>query len=106
LISFVFNGCTSSHISNHHDLRESLGCDGNGRGEFFKTSAHEEAQKLGAGERSLLVGYWRIRSTTLFNDEDFKYASSVQGIEHDSSNNLPFLKKTVRFGSEPVTTEV
>jgi hypothetical protein len=33
-----------------------------------------------------------------------KYASSVQEIEHDSTNNLPFLKKTaLRLGA--LTTE-
>jgi hypothetical protein len=42
------------------------------RGEVFRTSAHEEVQKLSAGERNLLTHYWQIRSTTLFNNEDFK----------------------------------
>jgi len=43
-----------------------------GRGEVFKISAHEEAQNLSTGEKSLLVGYWRIQSTTLLSDEEFK----------------------------------
>jgi len=42
------------------------------RGEVFRTSAHEDVQKLGAGEKALLAGYWRIRSTPLFTDESFK----------------------------------
>jgi hypothetical protein len=43
-----------------------------GRGQVFQTSAHEEAQKLGKGERALLAGYWRIRSSVLLDDEEFK----------------------------------
>jgi len=42
------------------------------RGQVFQTSAYEEMQKLGKGERAILAGYWRIRSAVLLNDEEFK----------------------------------
>jgi len=42
------------------------------RGDVFKTSAYEEVKKLSTSEKTLLAGYWRIRSTALLNDEGFK----------------------------------
>jgi hypothetical protein len=41
------------------------------RGQVFQTSAHE-VQKLGKGERTLLTGYWKIKSAVLLNDVTFK----------------------------------
>jgi hypothetical protein len=41
-------------------------------GQVFQTSAHEEVQKLGKGERVLLTGYWKIKNAALLNDETFK----------------------------------
>ena len=42
-----------------------------GRGQVFQTSAYEEMQKLGKSEKALLVGYWKMRSAVLLNDEEF-----------------------------------
>jgi hypothetical protein len=42
------------------------------RGQAFQTSAHEEIQKLGKGERTLLTGYWKIKSAVLLNEATFK----------------------------------
>jgi hypothetical protein len=42
------------------------------RGQVFQTSAYEEMQKLGEGERAILGGYWKMRSAVLLNDEESK----------------------------------
>jgi Nucleotidyl transferase AbiEii toxin, Type IV TA system len=42
------------------------------RGQVFPTSAPEEMQKLGKGEKALLVGNWKIRSAVLLHDEEFR----------------------------------
>ena len=43
-----------------------------GRGQVFQTSAYEEFHKLDGEERALLAGYWRLRSSVLLSDEEFK----------------------------------
>jgi hypothetical protein len=43
-----------------------------GRGQVFITSAYDEMQKLGKGEKALLANYWAMRSALLLNDQEFR----------------------------------